>query len=126
MVQARVKQERKPLVVASPRPDYAEIGAAFIVLAAGVFALGRLDLLPQRFTLSEQMGYGLVFAIGLVASVSSCMAVTGGLLVAAAAKYNDASPKLTLFQRLQPPLQFKSRRIASHTLLLIALAANGA
>jgi sulfite exporter TauE/SafE len=117
MAQARVKHKRKPLVAASPRPDYAEIGAAFIILAAVVFALGRLDLLPQRFTLSDQMGYGLVFAIGLVASISSCMAVTGGLLVAAAAKYNDASRNLTSFQRLQPHLYFNAGRIASYTLL---------
>jgi hypothetical protein len=40
---------------------------------------------------SDTMSYGLVFLIGLVASVSSCIAVTGGLLVAAAAKYNEAN-----------------------------------
>ena len=73
----------------APR-DYVEIGAAFLIVVAILFALGQLDLLPKQFGVSETMSYGLVFVIGLVASVSSCIAVTGGLLVAVAAKYNEA------------------------------------
>jgi sulfite exporter TauE/SafE len=72
------------------------------------------------------MSFWLVFAIGLVASVSSCMAVTGGLLVAVAAKYNNASRKLTSVQRLRPPLYFNAGRIASYTLLGGAVGALGA
>ena len=74
----------------SPR-DYVEIGAAFLIIVAILFVLGQLDLLPKQFGVSETMSYGLVFVIGLVASVSTCIAVTGGLLVAVAAKYNEAS-----------------------------------
>ena len=55
-------------------------------------ALQRFHLLPRGLSVSDQMSYGLVFIIGLVASVSSCLAVTGGLLVALAAKYNEANP----------------------------------
>src|SRR6266849_6454572 len=99
----------------SPR-DYAESGAACVILAGIVLALDRLDLLPQHLALSDKMSYGLVFAIGLVASISSCMAVTGGLLVAVAAKYNDLSGNLTNLQRLKPHLYFNVGRIASYTL----------
>ena len=53
------------------------------------FALQHFGLMPRGFAVSEGMTLGLVFLIGLVASVSSCMAVTGGLLVATAAAYND-------------------------------------
>src|SRR5712671_2716392 len=62
--------------------DYIEIGAAFVIIIGLLFALGELDLLPRTIGLSDTMSYGLVFIIGLVASVSSCIAVTGGLLVA--------------------------------------------
>jgi sulfite exporter TauE/SafE len=75
---------------------------------------------------SGEMSFWLVFAIGLVASVSSCMAVTGGLLVAVAAKYNDASRKLTSVQRLKPHLYFNAGWIASYTLLGGAVGALGA
>ena len=108
----------------SPR-DYVEIGAAFVILAGLVLALDRLDLLPQRLSLSDEMSYGLVFGIGLVASVSSCMAVTGGLLVAVSAKYNDVTGNLTSLQRLRPHLYFNAGRIVSYTVLGGAIGALG-
>ena len=63
------------------------------------------------------MSYGLVFVIGLVASVSSCIAVTGGLLVAVAAKYNEATGSRPGLQRLKPLIFFNAGRILSYTLL---------
>jgi len=56
----------------SPR-DYVEIGAAFVVIVGILVGLNQLDFSPQRLIISDEMSYGLVFAIGLVASVSSCM-----------------------------------------------------
>jgi sulfite exporter TauE/SafE len=106
--------------------DYVEIGAAFVVMVGILFGLNQFDLLPQRLTISDEMSYGLVFAIGLVASVSSCMAVAGGLLVAIAAKYNEMSSNLTSFQRLKPHLYFNAGRIVSYTLLGGAVGALGA
>lgn len=108
----------------SPR-DYVEIGAAFAILVGVVLALDALELLPQSLALSDQMSYGVVFVIGLVASVSSCIAVTGGLLVAVAAKYNDVSRDLSNFQRLKPHLYFNVGRVASYTLLGGAVGALG-
>ena len=108
----------------SPR-DYVEIGAAFLIIVATLFALSHLDLLPKEFGVSDTMSYGLVFVIGLVASVSSCIAVTGGLLVAVAAKYNEASVALTRVQRTKPHIYFNAGRILSYTLLGGAIGALG-
>jgi sulfite exporter TauE/SafE len=63
------------------------------------------------------MSYGLVFLIGLVASVSSCIAVTGGLLVAVAAKYNEATAAHPGLQRLKSLIYFNAGRIVSYILL---------
>src|ERR1700694_2241701 len=71
------------------------------------------------------MSYGVAFLIGLVASVSSCIAVTGGLLVALAAKYNEANAYLTDMQRLKPHIYFNAGRIVSYTLLGGAVGALG-
>lgn len=106
--------------------DYAEIGAVIVVLGALVLALRSFHLLPRGLSVSDEMGYGLVFIIGLVASVSSCLAVTGGLLVALAAKYNEANPYLTDRERLTPHLYFNLGRIVSYTLLGGAIGALGA
>jgi sulfite exporter TauE/SafE/copper chaperone CopZ len=105
--------------------DYVEIGAVFMVLAALVLLLQHFQLLPRGFSVSDTMSYGLVFVIGLVASVSSCIAVTGGLLVAVAAKYNAANSDLTATQRLKPHIAFNSGRIISYTLLGGAVGALG-
>jgi uncharacterized protein len=97
--------------------DYLEIGAASLIVIAIIIALRQLDLLPRQFGVSETMSYGLVFVIGLVASVSSCIAVTGGLLVAVAAKYNESTANLTSIQRMKPHIYFNAGRIVSYTLL---------
>src|ERR1700730_15169955 len=108
----------------SPR-DYVEIGAAFLIIVAILLVLGQLDLLPNQFGVSETMSYGLVFVVGLVASVSSCIAVTGGLLVAVAAKYNETTANLTPMRRMKPHLYFNAGRILSYTLLGGAIGAIG-
>jgi sulfite exporter TauE/SafE len=108
----------------SPR-DYAEIGAAFLIIVGVLFALGQFDLLPKQFGLSTTMSYGLVFVIGLVASVSSCIAVTGGLLVAVAAKYNETTATLTPMRCMKPLIYFNVGRVLSYTLLGGAIGALG-
>ncbi len=105
--------------------DFAEIGAAFLILVGIVLLARQFNFLPHGFVISENMGYGLAFVIGLVASVSSCMAVTGGLLVALAAKYNEANSELTAIQRLKPHLYFNAGRVVSYALLGGAIGALG-
>jgi sulfite exporter TauE/SafE len=109
----------------------------FAVLVGVIFALQHFGLMPRGLAISENMSLGLVFLIGLVASVSSCMAVTGGLLVAASAAYAESSPTLSGLQRLKPHLYFNAGRIISYTLfggavgvlgsaLTLSTGANGA
>lgn len=52
------------------------ISAVFIAFFIALQAFGIIDL----FNISK-MGYGAAFIIGIVASVSSCMAIVGGLLL---------------------------------------------
>src|SRR5712691_7676308 len=99
--------------------------AAFVILAGILLVLDQLDFLPQRLVVSNDMSYALVFVIGLVASISTCIAVTGGLLVAAAAKYNEVGGNLTSVQRLKPHIYFNAGRIVSYTLLGGAIGALG-
>ena len=70
------------------------------------------------------MSYGLVFLIGLVASVSCCMAVTGGLLVAVAANTtNNRRPHSHAAD--EAASLFQCGRILSYTLLGGAVGALG-
>jgi sulfite exporter TauE/SafE/copper chaperone CopZ len=107
------------------RHDLLEIGAAFAILTGIVLALQHFALLPRGISVSDTMSYGLAFVIGLVASVSSCIAVTGGLLVAVAARYNAANAHLTDLERLKPHLYFNAGRLISYALLGGAIGALG-
>ena len=108
----------------TPR-EYVEIGVIVLILAGIVFVFRQFDLLPRGLSVSDTMSYGLVFLIGFVASVSSCIAVTGGLLVAVAAKYNEATAARPGLQRLKPLIYFNAGRIVSYTLLGGAIGALG-
>src|SRR5207302_6985866 len=90
--------------------DYVEIVAAFFILAGLYVILAQFDLLPQNLALPNEISYGLALLIGVVASISSCIAVTGGLLVAIAAKYNDAATRLSAAQRFRPHIFFNAGR----------------
>jgi sulfite exporter TauE/SafE/copper chaperone CopZ len=105
--------------------DYVEIVAAFFILAGLYVTLAQFDLLPQNLALPNEISYGLALLIGVVASISSCIAVTGGLLVAIAAKYNDVTAGLSAAQRFRPHIFFNAGRVASYTLLGGAIGALG-
>ncbi len=108
----------------SRKRELFEIGKVFFIIVALFIILRRLDIIPS-FGISEGMSYGIVFLIGLVAAVSTCMAVTGGLLLALSAKYQERYPDLTGLQRFRPHLFFNIGRIASYTLLGAAVGALG-
>ena len=99
------------------KPEYLQISAIVLILAAFYVVLHRLNLLPLDFGLSEQMGYGLVFGLGLVASVSTCMAVTGSLLLAVSAQYGEKHPDFSAAKKFKPLLYFNLGRLFGYFLL---------
>ena len=104
---------------------YVEIAAIFLIIAAVYFVLRQIDVLPNGFAFSEHVGYGLIFLIGLAASVSTCAAVTGGLLLAVAAKFNDAHAHLTRAEKFRPHIYFNAGRVISYAILGGAIGALG-
>lgn len=94
-----------------------EVGGIVLIFAALFFAARHFGFIPRGISVGDGMSYGLVFIIGLVASVSSCIAVTGGLLVAVTAKYNEVSGAAPGWPRFRPLIFFNAGRIISYTLL---------
>lgn len=105
--------------------DYVEIGAVFLVLVGLYVVLNELNVLPERLAVPNTISYGLAFVIGIVASMSTCIAVTGGLLVAVAAKYNAVSGGLSGAQKFKPHIYFNVGRVVSYTVLGGAIGALG-
>ena len=102
------------LVHGNTKDDYLQIGSIFLFLVTSYLFLKQMELLPQGLGLSENMGFGFVFLIGLVAAFSSCIAVVGGLLVAASAKYSETHPHLTGYQKFKPHIYFNLGRVVSY------------
>ncbi len=98
----------------SSKERYAEIGAVLVIIAGLYLILNQLNLIPQNFGVSDTMSYGFIFLLGLVAAVSTCLAVSGGLLLAVAEKYTQKYAHATRFQKFQPHLYFNAGRLVSY------------
>src|SRR3989338_1119559 len=85
--------------------------AAFIVLQK----LGVVNLVN-----TDNVGYGTAFAIGLIASVSTCMAVVGGLVLSLSSSFAKVG------DRLRPPLFFHAGRLLAFFVLGGVIGALGA
>ena len=93
-------------------PKWAEFGAAIPITLALITAFlfaQRLGL--GRLLTSKEMGYGMALAEGGVVSVSSCMAVVGGLVLSLSAHYAQRGEKI------RPQLWFHGGRLVAFFLL---------
>lgn len=99
------------------RPTFWQLVGLFTL----VFVLGsivaRLGLLKAGIAISPTTGFWTVFVVGLVAASSSCIAVSGGLLLSSAAKFNERYGTAAPMARMRPVFMFVAGRIASYGLL---------
>ena len=100
----------------SKKKEYLELGAIVLVLVGLYVVLKQFNLFPD-LGISEGMGYGLIFLLGLVAAITTCMAVTGGLLLTVATKYNQLHPELSGKQKFKPHIFFNLGRLTSYAIL---------
>ncbi len=100
------------------RRDYIDLGIAFFIVTMlfliaktfGIFNLG------SSIT-GNYSSLPIVFVIGLTAGVSTCMALVGGLVLGAAARFSQENPEATALQKFQPHLMFNLGRIISYFIL---------
>ncbi|KHO46231.1 MAG: hypothetical protein QS98_C0004G0007 [archaeon GW2011_AR3] len=116
--------EKRPLYQ-DEKPNYFEIFMYLLVLIAVYVILQPFGLIPD-LSLTDNMGYGFIFMLGIVAAFSTCLAVSGGLLLAVAAKYNEMHPGLSRWQRFKPNIYFNVGRILSYTMFGFIIGGFGA
>ena len=96
--------------------------ADYIYLAKAAAILFVLVFIIQMFNLAEmvpvfsQKTIGTALLIGLVAGVSSCMALIGGLVLALSARYSELHPEASALQKFRPHLFFNLGRILGFAL----------
>jgi uncharacterized protein len=79
------------------------------------YRLTGLDQLGTSLATASSAGGALI--VGLVAGVSTCMALIGSMVLAMSARHAQQYPYLTAWQRIRPNLFFNAGRVAGFALL---------
>lgn len=104
------------------RASYRDL--SFIVIS--FFVLGLLYILATQLGLAKALTLGaggpstslaVIFTIGVTAGLSSCMALVGGLVLGASARYAEKHPNATSAQKFRPHLFFNLGRIIAFFVL---------
>ena len=98
--------------------NYSQVGIALLIAFGLFFVIQKTGVLNLSGNLSGNLSsLSVVLLIGLTAGVSTCMAVVGGLVLAASAKYAQSHPHATPAQKFIPHLYFNLGRIISFFIL---------
>ncbi len=98
--------------------DYKELGIAFfvaIVLYLVARSLGLFNLVSN--VSNNYSSLPTVFLVGLTAGISTCMALVGGLVLGAAARFAEKHPNATGMEKFTPHLYFNLGRVVSYFIL---------
>ena len=94
---------------------YAAVGGAVIILLYLLFRLsGAADALAK---LAGSFGATAALTTGLVAGVSTCMALVGGLVLGLSARHAELHPEATSLQKFRPHLFFNAGRLVGFAVL---------
>lgn len=90
------------------------VGIALVVVL--YFALRGTGILD--FSLDEtNVTAGFALLLGLIAGVSTCMALVGGLILGVAARHAELHPEATAWQKFRPHLFFNAGRVLGYAAL---------
>lgn len=111
---------------AGPRPwlsrdpvVWRDAAVGLLIVAALAVIASRSGLLDLSGSLADGATVSLlvIFAVGLTAGFSTCMALVGGLVLGVSARYASAHPELAGRRLMAPQLAFNAGRVAGFALL---------
>lgn len=122
----QVGRSEKTAILTRNSKDYKELGIAlvfFIAFYLIVKALGFSDIKLNSSINPSSLWVALL--IGLVAGVSTCMALVGGLVLGLATRHAKKHPQADAIQKFRPHLFFNLGRVAGFAVFGGALGALG-
>lgn len=84
----------------------------FLYIVLRGLGLTRINFNPD----TSGAGLGLPFVVGLIAGISTCMALVGGLVLGLATKFSEKHPQATRSEKFRPHLFFVGGRILGYTI----------
>jgi len=109
------QKDKLPLFSKDPK-DYKNLALAAVILL-GLYAIARwLGIFNLSVSSDNSAGLYIVPIVGLIAGVSTCMALVGGLLLAISARHAELHPEATTKQKFMPHIYFNIGRVAGYAL----------
>lgn len=93
--------------------EYKELFQAILILSAIFFIAKGLNLFNLNIG-TQSGGVFVALLVGLVAGISTCMALVGGLVLGLSARHAEAHPEATPMQKFRPHIYFSIGRIAGY------------
>lgn len=96
--------------------NWKQVGAVAVLVLSVYIILDQIGLLRFSPSASAPAGLASVFVVGLIASVSSCTAVVGGLVAAVSSSIAKDQKGMSRSEKLQPHILFNVGRIVGFVL----------
>lgn len=104
-----------PWVTKDPT-DWRYMFFGIILLAVVYYVLRGTGLLDVALD-EKEVTLGFALLLGLVAGVSTCMALVGGLILGVAARHAELHPEATAWEKFRPHLFFNTGRVLGYAFL---------
>lgn len=111
----QVKDEVSVTQETRKKPSWSELAGLFALAIGLAWIITRLGGLISGGSATENVGFGTALFLGVLASVSSCLAIVSGLLISSTASVAQTLNKLS--SRAAPVLMFLTGRVMSYALL---------
>lgn len=110
------KEERKPWFSRNP-DDYLQFSIMAFIVAILALIASDTGIFNLSIASGSYSSLPIVFLVGLTAGLSTCMALVGGLVLGASARFAEKHPTATALQKFKPHLFFNLGRIISFFIL---------
>ena len=101
----------------SKRPTFWQLVGLFALVFFLGIVLSKIGILKSNVAFGGETSFWTVFVVGLVAASSSCIAISGGLLLSSAATFNERYASRSSASRMRPVALFIGGRLVSYTFL---------
>ncbi len=96
--------------------DYWNLFYGLLIVVA-LYTVAKIFGLNNFNVNNAKDGLGVVFLVGLVAGLSTCMALIGGLVLSLSARHSELHPEATTLEKFRPHLYFNLGRVGGYALL---------